>query len=468
MLSHIALRLLRISSPVRLASMESLTGLLSHITLRHLKWLVTFTPPVTVITFEYIRHSASWASLLPVWGGNLIEAGLLLLGTVVLLQGMFRLIEGMVQENERRRREAEALFKVSMEITASLESERLLQYIVDHARSLLSADVATLALTEDGCDSEPPALKAASGMTLAELEQIRAHMNRQLLVEKAVQTGKPSLEEYAPGELCEIHCRLAVPLWSAERVIGALCVATKEPRRFSKDDLTVLEQLAVQASIVIEKSRLQARAQHVVLLEERERISRELHDGLGQTLSYLALKLEVISEHMEVQQLELAKAELELLHKVTRDAALDVRESILGLRTNVTPGACRVTVLEHYLTQYRELTGISVDFIAGDGAHIELPTKAEVQLMRILQETLTNVRKHADATQVRVQLEGDDCCLRVSVQDNGRGFNVGCTPTGSHFGLAMMRERAKTFGGKLEVDSMPGRGTHVNLTIPLN
>ena len=107
--------------------------LLSHLTIKHLKWVAMFAPPLAVLVFESARQFLSLSELLPIWGGNLLEAGLILTGAILFSQVIFGLIEHITRENERRRREAEALFKVGMEITASLDSDRLLQSIVDCA-----------------------------------------------------------------------------------------------------------------------------------------------------------------------------------------------------------------------------------------------------------------------------------------------------------------------------------------------
>ena len=440
---------------------------MAHITLKRLRWIATFAPPILIGLFEMARNSFPWAKWLPIWAVNLLEMGLLLTGTLWFAHLIFGQIQRITQENERRRQEAEALFEVGTQISALLASEQVLQSVVEHARRLLSADVATLGLVM-GEDRSAVRVVATSGMTLEQLEVMRARMDHALPVEAVIHTGKPSFDEFPDAPTGEVRCRL-VPLLTGEEVIGSLCIGTREQRYFSADEKRVLSRLSNQAAIAIENARLQTQAQQIAVLEERERISRELHDGLGQTLSYLALKMDMITELLEARMFPAAQVELERIRKATRNAAIDVRESILGLRTSLVPGTDRVTVLKHYLTQYGELNGIAAELVAGEGAQAQLSTATEIQLMRIIQEAMANVRKHAQATKVRVCLEKDKQNLKVSVEDDGQGFRSDgiTTQAGVHFGLAVMRERALAIGGELSVDSALGRGTRVCLQIPL-
>jgi signal transduction histidine kinase len=430
--------------------------------------LAVLIPPVALTIFEFIRHMFPFVSLIPMRISSLLQAAGWLLWISWFSIIIVRQVK-LAQENDRRRHEAETLFEVGAEIVASLDSEHLLQSVVDHTRLLLKADVASLGLVDP--ESPRPKIVAASGITIPEVEQLRRRSGDHFLLEPVIQSGKPMLEEYEPSAGCDISCRMAVPLMVGNKPVGSLCVGTVQARRFYNDELALLEQFAMHASIVIEKARLQAQAEQVAVLQERERISRELHDGLAQILSYLSLRLEQLADECATHSASVDATELHRLHKVAHEASIDIRESILGLRITHAPGANIATTIGDYLAQYRDLNNIATELLVEDNAIIPITPMAEVQLMGIVQESLANVRKHANATQVRVSLVKNERFLHITIEDNGRGFSDEHTRTGPgsvHFGYMMMRERAELLEGNLTVDSEPGRGTQVSVQIPLS
>jgi two-component system nitrate/nitrite sensor histidine kinase NarX len=426
------------------------------------------TPPLLIGAFEFLRHYWSLTMFLPAWVGNLVEIGLVMFGTFVFSHIIFGILERITRENERRRQEAEALFDVGTKITSLLDSERVLQSIVEQARHLLTTDVASIALVHEQ-DPHSSQIVATSGMSVEELQQMRERIGHALPIEEAILTGQPSCDVLPSKCAGDVRCRLAVPLIVGHRVIGSLCVGSRASRKFSPDEINLLARLANQAAIAIENTRLQAQARQVATLEERDRIARELHDGLGQTLNYLALKMDVIQEHLQTGKIEPAQTELTRIQKATRDAAADVRESILGLKTSLPAGEDWLTALQHYLDKYGELNNIATELIAEHSMRIALPANSEVQVLRIVQEALANIRKHACATRVRVRVHPNNSHLHIAVEDNGRGFDLqnGQHQRGAHFGLMIMRERAHRLGGELRVESQPNQGTRVCIELPL-
>ena len=202
-------------------------------------------------------------------------------------------------------------------------------------------------------------------------------------------------------------------------------------------------------------------------LEERERIARELHDGLGQVLGYVKLQAQAARELLS-RDPSTAEAYLDQLVAVAQDAHADVREYILGAGSGSPAGSGFLASLERYLGRYRQHYGIAADLRVQPGLDDEAfaPTVA-VQLLRIVQEALNNVRKHARASQVRVELAVEGGAARVLVADDGVGFDPARAPVeGRSFGLRFMRERAEQVGGSVEVDSAPGKGTRVVVRVP--
>lgn len=208
--------------------------------------------------------------------------------------------------------------------------------------------------------------------------------------------------------------------------------------------------------------------ERLAVVEERERISREMHDGLAQAIGYLYLKIRSLEEMLDSYPAPKVKKEIEEIKNTISGAYEEVRQSIFGLRTMVSKSLGLIPTLTEYLHEYSQQTGIAVDLQVADEDATKLSPKAEIQLVRIVQEALTNVRKYSRASQawVRFELEGNRA--RITIQDNGMGFDLEEVQNNrTSFGLQTMKERAVSVGGILEIRSTPGLGTEVVVNIPL-
>jgi len=268
---------------------------------------------------------------------------------------------------------------------------------------------------------------------------------------------------------------LAVPLQRGEDMLGALCVVRRQEQRFTAEDSRLLEGLATQAAIAIENARLYEQTQQLAVLEERDRIAREMHDGLAQILGYISAKVKTASEFLDAGQMDQVRSQLDQIERVAEEAHADVRECILGLKSTVSGSRGLLPTLKEYVRNFSLSTGtghrprnrIRAELVVENPLDaVSLSPTAEVQLLRIVQEALTNVRKHSDATQVWVRVSTRDHQFRVAIEDNGRGFQPE-PGDGLHFGLQMMRERAQSVGGTVEIHSQPGEGTRVVAILPL-
>ncbi len=204
------------------------------------------------------------------------------------------------------------------------------------------------------------------------------------------------------------------------------------------------------------------------VMQERARLSRDLHDGVAQLVAQLLVRLDTIKELVEADRPQEAEAELERLHGVADEIYEDIGDSITGLRTNVTERGL-VRALQDYVDQFEERHQIPIS-LRTDAAADQLAPLAALQLFRLIQEALTNVRKHAAAQEVTITLtaNGPDQ-LRVVIADDGQGFTPGSQRNGQArpLGLTSMRGRVETLGGTFQVQSRPGAGTHVTATIPV-
>ena len=207
----------------------------------------------------------------------------------------------------------------------------------------------------------------------------------------------------------------------------------------------------------------------MAVVKERQRIARELHDRVAQHVGYLHLLLGAAEQQMAAGDVEAVARELPQLKRVAREAYEEAREAIFGLRGMASRSLGLVPNLTEYLDDWRRQTGVPVDFEVTGSNSVGVPPGVEVQLIGIIQEAMANVRKHARAGRVLVRLDRNGQAARLSITDDGVGFDPALAGArrGRSFGMETMRERAETVGAKLLVSSAPGRGTRVEVEFPI-
>ncbi len=213
-----------------------------------------------------------------------------------------------------------------------------------------------------------------------------------------------------------------------------------------------------------EMARWQESIQAVAVAREREQISQELHDGIAQLLGYLHLRVQAARRALIAGRLSEAALTLHQVEQLVETAYAEVREAVLGLRLASVPDV--ETALREYVEHFQARWNVNVQWAVKDAQALELSPLVELQLLRVIQEALTNVRKHAQARQAHITLQADDGWMVVTVEDDGIGFDPEEIRLG-HFGLRLMRERCESVGGSLRVESAPGRGTRIEARLPL-
>jgi PAS domain S-box-containing protein len=232
-------------------------------------------------------------------------------------------------------------------------------------------------------------------------------------------------------------------------------------RLISLKDVT--EQKRTQAQIVDQQRALATMA-------ERERLARELHDSIGQTVGFLNAQAQAAREHLSRGETGTVDNYLARLVEVAQNADADIRESIMALRSTAMLEQGLVPALDKFLRQFGTTYDLRTELTAGgELKDLALETTVELDLLRIIQEALANARKHAHARSVTVRLAVQGDCLEMVVEDDGDGFDVAAATGASRqkFGLQMMRERAQKVGGNVAIDSAVGQGTRVRVEIPL-
>lgn len=407
--------------------------------------------------------------------GGLGFAALVVLWGVLLSAWSHIVLSSMADSNQlliRRNRELLALHHASLEIESEVELDQVLRRIVEEARGVLNAKYGGLthfqkdgeiaAFITQGFDHPPGAIPDPKGHgvigavtksgSVLHLNDVSTHPESVGFPE-----GHPDMKPL-----------LAVPIRSKDSVFGNLYLADDAGVRFDARSEETLERFAALAAVAIENANLHQQVRVLAITEERERIAREMHDSLAQVLGYVNTKAQAASVLLQVGQIEKATGHLDQMATAARSAYADVREGILSLRTSLDENRGLIDTLGDYLHLWEDQSGVHASLQADDLPDHALSDLAEVQLLRIIQEALANVRKHAHATSVTINIRNEDRTIVTRVADNGKGIAATTRPTFGvpQFGMSTMRERAEALGGTIEIESLAHEGTMIVVRLP--
>lgn len=284
------------------------------------------------------------------------------------------------------------------------------------------------------------------------------------LLEGVCETGKASFTLHDGNTYGCLPLRAHGDVFGIVRLTIPPTVALTARRRRS------LESIAEQSGPAVSNARLRLRVREVAVTEERGRIAREMHDGLAQMLAYVNTKAAAARHSLSQGRVETAMATLADLEAAAQDASIDVREDMLALRNADADASNLCLMVRDYVAKYERLSGVTVECReSGAPRDVRLPEMTELQVVRIIQEALSNVRKHAGVDRAVVTISVADGRLTARVDDDGRGFEQDPSSVSDRprFGLQTMRERAESVSGELSLSSSPGGGTHVSVSVPL-
>ncbi len=317
-------------------------------------------------------------------------------------------------------------------------------------------------------------------------------VNHQLCRTFGVVEGQPCWEVFHPEQTAptepDIRQRLLTPAGEAAEPTIREYQDPRTGRWYQRHDEAIhwidgrWVQLEVATDITAVKEaeqRLLSQQRQLVTLEERERIGRELHDDLGQMLSYINVQTQAVQTLLAQGKIPQAQEALQQLTQAAQSAHSDLRQYILGIRGEAGPAAAPTTFLEalqHYLDELAHNYAFQVELnLPEEDLANALTPEVEGQLLRVIQEALANARKHSGVMEARLSFDLDAERLEAVVEDRGRGFDT-TSPTGTtgipvrardpHFGLGIMSERAAKVGGDVRIHSQPGQGTRVVISMP--
>lgn len=391
---------------------------------------------------------------------------------------------------QRRLQESEAIAAVSRTLSQTLEPQAILEMIVNTAHDIVPrSDWAVIHLLRGRPERLDPAAVAGtdedlSGYVIAYDEGIAGLAIRE---GRVLNVGNTQIDPRSSAYAQQIGLRslLVAPIQSRSRALGTISLHCTQPSAFTFEDERLLTILAAQAGLAIENAQLfdsQRRARLIAELqreklriladrivtaqeEERLRISRELHDEAGQSLTSLKISLDLIRTGLP-PGLDALRARLADLAQLTGDTMETLRTLAHDLRPPGLDAFGLNIAMEGLCHDFSSRTNLPLKY---QGTEIpDLPTTVALSMYRFAQEALTNIAKHAEASQVDVQLIQEHGNIRLSIADNGRGFNHDPESPGSNgIGLVSMQERIDLIGGVLEVFTAPGLGTRLVATIPL-
>ena len=443
--------------------------------LKTLKIVTILAPATFVALFELLRHRI-FIEQQPMMIGNIAVFAGLIAGAFFFSRFIFRIIERMQRESLRRNQELAALNSVALAVSKSLNLDVILYRALDKVLQVTATDAGEIFLQDR--QTQEMVQRVHSGLfPEAFQEKIRFQIGEGF-VGAVAQSGEPIVVEDVSQDHRLLRNKVresgfrslvSVPLKSKDAVIGVINLATLSRRRFTTEDMQLLANIGNQIAVAIENARLHEQVQDMAALEERERIAREMHDSLAQVLSYVNTKTQAVRQLLATGQEAQAEAHLKELESIAQDAYDDVREVILGLRSTDSLQKGIVSTLKEYIFRFSQLSNIKTELEISDGRPPALPTTIELQVIRIIQESLTNVRKHARANHAWVRFVTRGEQAEIVIEDDGQGFDSTRIRRGDwpQFGLQTMKERAESVRGTLDIRSAPGKGTKVTLRVPL-
>lgn len=424
----------------------------------------------------------------PVWAND--EIGELGRAFNAMIDSLARTQTELEASNQRLRagnQDLQMLYELAATINQSLNIETILETGLARALNFAGAQAGLIALLGEKDSLEA---RAVSGLSPEVQDSLMADAARRLM-DSSLETERPwFIDGYSAAPLADsltshdepldrrgIAC---YPIKSRNQLQGILIALGHTASPASDRTVSLLMAVCNQLGIAVEnaslweelkrKEAIRARllAQTVTAQEqERERISRELHDETGQALTALLVQLKLFERMPDMNAVSALAQDLRELVVQTLD---EVRRLARDLRPSTLNDLGLVPTLDWYIKAYRQNTTLDVEFIVDVPEGARLMRLTELILYRVVQEALTNVVRHASAAHVSVRLEQDDKAVRLSIRDDGAGFDVANTLNAQErsLGLLGMRERVELIGATLRLDSAPGKGTCLQVEVALN
>jgi signal transduction histidine kinase len=451
-------------------------------------WLAISLALATIalgIVLDLLYGAVNWAA----WTSWLVGVVLVWLMAQVLSRE-----EQIVEQRERLRAEAEgrtnelaSLLTVSRSVASTLQMQPLLDAILDALGKVVDYSGAVIFTLDDEQDRLVFAhMRGPASFSWDEARSMAYQVDDMLPIWERLGRDEPIIVDDVRAETAEaqlfrrlvgaegvelergpygfIRSLMWVPLGSRGRVIGMLSVANSRPGAYISRDAELALAIGRQAAVALENAELHQRARQAAALEERERLARDLHDSVTQSLYGASLYAEAASRALADGDVEPAGANLREVRETLQEALGEMRLLLFELRPPLLDDLGLAGALKARLQAVEARAGLETDFEDHSGDQ-RLGQSTEHELFRVAQEALNNVLKHAHATRIGVRLDVSQTAVALEIADNGVGFTPELDGAGG-FGLDGMRQRIERLGGKLRIDTGRGNGTRVQAEVP--
>jgi signal transduction histidine kinase len=381
-----------------------------------------------------------------------------------------------VEERLRQRNERwSALYEIAVSLTAVMDSDQLLDELVRRTVRLLHARRGSLSLLEEATSEHVVRIAYSDGVAMESIIGLRLPPGQGLAARVTANRRPLFLPDYTfagpPGFGALRTSVIAAPLYVQNMPAGVLAIGDDpDARQFTEDDIQTVELLAQTAGAILERIHGRGQEELLTIHRERARLARELHDGLAQNLASMLLKAELCCDLAADASGELQRR-LDGLAEGLQQAVRETRAAIASLHEAPSDGERLMDALSLLAARFESQTGVPVALSWEGQAHRSFPAAAHMALLRVAQEALANVRKHACAQRVCAHLNATNPkMVELTVHDDGCGFDAGAIEVegGLRFGLRGMRGRMQELGGSLRIETAPGCGATVTAMLPLN
>jgi len=377
-------------------------------------------------------------------------------------------------ETERWAEELALLHESSVILTATLDPATIYRQLAEQAAKLLGCQVATIFRWDE--EAQQAVGVYSYGLDGSGIKDLPVQADEGVLFQELVDRhGSIAIEDARADARIpplwraqfKIQALLCLPLLGKDRTLAFLCLVDQTgPRRWHANEVAWAESFVNNAAMALENAYLYEQAERAATLEERQRIAADMHDGLAQTLSYLGLKAYHATELLEEGRTQEVLDHHADIQTAIERASTEVRQSISSLQESPPPRRPLQVWLAEIVGAYAKNGGPAAELVSEVAEPLFVPSKQIEQVSRVVQEALHNAGRHARAQRIVVRLEKIWDEIRVTVEDDGQGFDLTSPPQDGrdHFGLSIMRARAARIGARLKIDTAPGQGTRVSLT----
>jgi PAS domain S-box-containing protein len=384
-----------------------------------------------------------------------------------------RLYQQTDEKLQTKVRELAALYSVAEMVNRS-DLDTVLQLALDSAIGVTGMDSGGIMLLDPSTDELfLKAHRTGSPQFIRAIDYVRADeglMPRMLKTAVVIDDlSEVTKERHVAIEQEGIQSLVSVPLKAQESPLGVMVIASYSPRAFFPEELELLAAIANQVGVAVDRANLQAQELRAAILEERQHMARQMHDDIAQTLGYLGLQVDSVMGSASLVQNAEVQTELEGIRGAIEDTYERVRGSIMRLQEDIPDQFDFGTALQAIISEFEKQSRCKVESEVAGEQLLFLSPPVAFQAIYIIREALANVRKHSGADSVHLTLQClEEGRVEVTIQDNGQGFDLDSDQQSGWggFGLRFMRERAERVAGSLRVESEPGQGTRVVVSLP--